>query len=132
MLTYDTESAKRIAKNPYQGEYKRVLCVCSAGILRSATAAVILSQDPYNFNTRSAGVEHYALVPVNEQLIEWADEIICMTDHHRWMLREITNKEVHCLNIADDYAYRDERLIKLIKERYDALELTNVDNFTKS
>ena len=45
------------SSNRYQGEYKRVLCVCSAGLLRSPTAALVLSQEPYNFNTRAAGLD---------------------------------------------------------------------------
>lgn len=43
------------ASNKFQGSYKRVLCVCSAGLLRSPTAALVLSKDPYNFNTRACG-----------------------------------------------------------------------------
>ena len=42
--------------NPFQKDYKRVLCVCSAGLLRSPTAAYVLSQAPYNYNTRAAGL----------------------------------------------------------------------------
>ena len=37
-------------QNKYQGKYKKVLCVCSAGLLRSPTAALVLSQEPFNFN----------------------------------------------------------------------------------
>jgi len=55
------------SSNPYQGKFKRVLCVCSAGLLRSPTTAFVLSQEPYNYNTRAAGiVDDYALVPVDE------------------------------------------------------------------
>ena len=31
-------------------KHRRVLCVCSAGMLRSATMAWVLSNSPYNFN----------------------------------------------------------------------------------
>ena len=40
--------------NRFQGNFKRVLYVCSAGLLRSPTLAEILSQAPYNFNTRGS------------------------------------------------------------------------------
>ena len=51
--------------NAYQGKHKKVLTVCSAGCLRSPTAAHILSSDPWNFNTRAAGISlEYAIVPV--------------------------------------------------------------------
>ena len=57
--------------NRYQGDYKRVLCVCSAGLLRSPTAALVLAQDPYNYNTRAVGVtQDFALVPVDRVLLE--------------------------------------------------------------
>lgn len=122
LLRYDTRSALQIADNPHQHshKYKRVLCVCSAGVLRSATAAVVLSQDPYNFNTRSAGCHSYALVPINAALEKWADEIVCMTQDHKSIVSTITKKPVICLNIPDNFAYRDPQLIDLIKTRYDA------------
>lgn len=142
MLQYDTRSAIRIARNPYQGDYKRVLCVCSAGILRSATAAVVLSQDPYNYNTRAAGAEHYALVPLNDALFCWADEIVCMTKAHMDKIyahlldrSDVPQPRIVCLNIPDDYAYRDKELIRLIKQRYDQLtpeRFTRVDSKPES
>ena len=46
------------SKNPYQGDFKKVLCVCSAGLLRSPTAAWVLSNAPFNFNTREIGRAH--------------------------------------------------------------------------
>lgn len=114
------------AGNPYQGAFKRVLCVCSAGLLRSPTAAVVLSQPPFDFNTRAAGLEEsYALMPVDEVLVSWADEIVCMTLQHREIL--ITRfptaaAKVVVLKIPDDYRYRDPELMKLIAERYTALK----------
>ena len=110
--------------NRFQGKYKKVLCVCSAGMLRSPTAALVLSQEPYNFNTRSAGVsKEYALIPIDEVLLAWADEIVCMDMEHEAVLRnyfEVT-KDIKTLNIPDDFPYRDPELIQLIKEKYDML-----------
>lgn len=106
-------------KNYNQGETKKVLCVCSAGLLRSPTAAVVLSQEPFNFNTRAAGMEkRYALIPVDDVLIAWADEIVCMEEEHAELLRKKTDKPVINLNIQDSYRYRDEKLVWLIKEKY--------------
>lgn len=107
-------------KNPYQGDTKKVLCLCSAGLLRSPTAAVVLSQEPFNFNTRAAGVHDYALVRVDEVLLEWADEIVVM---EAFLLSAIKdklplNKPVIVLGIKDQYAYRDKELMALIKQRY--------------
>lgn len=108
------------SKNSFQGAYKRVLCVCSAGLLRSPTAAVVLSQAPFNFNTRAAGiVKEYALINVDEVLLHWADEIVCMTDEQKTELEKRTQKPVICLGISDNYAYRDSELIDLIRTKYE-------------
>lgn len=114
------------ARNPYQGEFKRVLCVCSAGLLRSPTTAVVLSQEPYNFNTRAAGIEEsYALVPVDEVLVSWASEIVCMTKDHELTLRakfpDMQLPPIKVLDVPDNFPYRDKRLMKIIAERYNAV-----------
>jgi len=121
------------ARNPYQGMYKRVLCVCSAGLLRSPTAAFVLSQPPYNFNTRAAGIsQDYALIPVDEVLLHWADRIVCMNEDHAVFINDSLEtrgltKEVVCLNIPDNFEYRNEELIELIKSRYDNMTKGNYE-----
>lgn len=110
--------------NPYQGDYKKVLCVCSAGLLRSPTAALVLSAPPFNFNTRAAGLdESFALIPVDTVLLAWADEIVCMDKGQADRLRAMGfKKNVLVLDIEDSYGYRDPQLIKKItkiaKEHY--------------
>lgn len=107
---------KANAKNPYQGDYKRVLCVCSAGVLRSPTVALVLSMEPFNFNTRAAGLDKaFALVHVDDVLIEWADELVCMDEYQERVLKAATKKPIHNLNIGDSYNYRDPALIAIIK-----------------
>ena len=108
--------------NRYQGEYKRVLCVCSAGLLRSPTAAFVLSQEPYNFNTRAAGLNpEFALVPVDRVLLEWADEIVVMSAQQAEQIRAMLEDEkpIVVLRIPDNFRYRDPELIQLIRESYD-------------
>jgi len=112
-----------VVKNRLQGSSKRVLCVCTAGVLRSPTAAEVLSRPPYNFNTRSAGAnQDVALIPVTQQLLDWADELVFMTQGHlnETLQRgfDIHGKEVQVLNIRDDYAFRDPELVKAIQENY--------------
>ena len=110
------------SNNRYQGKYKRVLCVCSAGLLRSPTAALVLSQEPYNFNTRAAGLEpEFALIPVDRVLLEWADQIVTMTPDQAQGVRALLEEEkpIVVLGIDDNYRYRDQELIKLIRESYD-------------
>ncbi len=113
--------------NQFQGKYKRVLCVCSAGLLRSPTTAVVLSQKPYEYNTRAAGLtEEFALIPVDEVLLQWADEIVCMSPEQKTELEKRVKASggidtpVICLNIPDSYSYRDPKLMKLIRKNYDA------------
>ena len=112
------------SSNHYQGDYKRVLCVCSAGLLRSPTTAVVLSKPPFNYNTRAAGLhKEYALVTVDEVLLRWAQEIVCMTAEQERTLKEKVAEigkqtPVICLDIPDSFAYRDPKLMKMIKSQY--------------
>ena len=110
------------AKNQFQGPFKRVLCICSAGLLRSPTAALVLSQEPFNFNTRAAGIEDdFALVVVDDVLLEWADQIVCMQPDQKVRLEAMTDKPVFCLDIKDSFRYRDSILMDMIKDKYLAL-----------
>ncbi len=119
----DKFTMNRIANagNKFQGSYKRVLCVCSAGLLRSPTAALVLSKDPYNFNTRACGaVPEFALIALNRVLVEWADEIVCMEKEHMAAIESLgPSCPVICLDISDSYEYRNEELQELIKTKYD-------------
>lgn len=118
------------AKNPFQGRNKKVLCVCSAGLLRSPTAALVLSQPPFDFNTRAAGVEtSFALIPVDQVLLYWADEIVCMTrEHEKALLVKLAELDIErpvvCLGIPDEFQYRDPELKKLIETRYREQQLS--------
>lgn len=109
--------------NQYQGKFKRVLCVCSAGLLRSPTAAFVLSQEPFNFNTRAAGLtKEFALIPVDSVLLDWADEVVCMDAEQKEqlekMLDEAADTPVINLDIEDSYRYRDPELMEKIKQAY--------------
>lgn len=119
--------------NAYQGKHKKVLTVCSAGCLRSPTAAHILSSDPWNFNTRAAGISlEYAIVPVTEALIVWADMIICMDSDQVKHINEMQNilakeassmfeydyKQVINLEIEDDFEYRSPLLVSIMTKKF--------------
>lgn len=114
-------------KNSHQGKTKKVLCVCSAGLLRSPTAAVVLSQEPFAYNTRAAGLStDFALVPVDEVLLTWADEVVVMEDWMRLELLDrfeeyLINVPIFVLKIPDSYAYRDPELMLMIEQKYTAL-----------
>lgn len=115
--------------NPYQGGRKRVLCVCSAGLLRSPTTAWVLSNEPFGFNTRAVGCDvGHALVPIDKVLITWADEIVCMEKRHEdivlSMVREFFADDVmefrtpiHVLDTPDAYGFREDALVEIITEK---------------
>ena len=111
-------------RNPFQGTAKKVLCVCSAGLLRSPTAANVLHQQ-YGYNTRAAGAnEEYALVPVDAVLCEWADEIVFVEeDPYNYVQPNfadiLSNKKIIILNIPDSYEWNDPELRKIILEQYE-------------
>ena len=118
-----SRNAQGVCFNRFQGESRKVLCVCSAGCLRSPTAANVLHTE-YGYNTRPAGIEEeYAIVPVTARLLMWADEIVCMESwqaqvvHERLAMMGI-QRYVVCLNIDDNYSYMQPELVELIKERY--------------
>jgi predicted protein tyrosine phosphatase len=115
-------------KNPYQGNTKKVLCVCSAGLLRSPTAAVVLSAPPFNYNTRAVGMSaDYALIPIDLAHVKWADEIVYMDPEYKDTLITMVDRvamgmdpgpKLYCLEIEDSYPYRDPRLMHEIRVRY--------------
>ena len=108
-------------RNEFQGEALRVLCVCSAGLLRSPTAAVVLASSPYEYNTRAVGLTaEFALISIDAVLIAWADLIVCMSEEQAIAVRPFAKEmtEVISLDIPDQYAYRDPKLMHLIAERF--------------
>ena len=116
--------------NAYQRQHRKVLTVCSAGCLRSPTAAHILSSEPWNFNTRCAGTsQEYAIVPVTEALVIWANDILVMDELQQSIINCIQNKlaeemedyeykRVINLDIPDEYSYRDPRLVEIMTEKF--------------
>jgi predicted protein tyrosine phosphatase len=103
-----------------------VLCVCSAGLLRSPTVAWVLSQPPYNCNVRIAGVRpEYALVPVDEVLINWAEDIVAVNKFEAQTVRDIINKYRHALcdpkvwelQLPDQFEFRDPTLVGMIRRQ---------------
>lgn len=119
------------AKNPNQGDFVKALCVCSAGLLRSPTLAWILSNDPFNMNTRAAGASHsHALIKLDEVLLNWADVVVFANKENYYEARfnfptwlawlddndndnDETGVPYVILDIPDRYRTRDPELIKI-------------------
>jgi predicted protein tyrosine phosphatase len=112
--------------NRFQGEFRRVLCVCSAGLLRSPTLAEILSQPPFNFNTRAVGTsEEFALIPIDMAHVAWADDIVVFNVQQFDVVNELLDcaemngferATVHIFPVEDNFSFRDPTLVKILKE----------------
>lgn len=130
MIIKSPMNALHNVTNPYQGKDKRVLVLCSAGLLRSATLATVL-QNKYNYNVRNAGVSDYALIPVNTALLKWADEIVCVEqDVFNTLMSDLDKyesqnndrfelKNIIVLDIPDVYARMEPTLQRICLEQYE-------------
>ena len=104
-----------------QGDRPRVLCVCSAGLLRSPTVAWVLSNEPYGFNTRAAGShKEYALIPVDEVLLAWAERLVFVNKENFEEVSRVFNisqKQSLVLDIPDRFQFRDPKLVTIINQQ---------------
>lgn len=104
--------------NPHQGKAKRVLCLCSAGLLRSPTTAVVLQRE-FGYNTRAAGVsEEYALIEMDDVLLNWADEIVAVEPSIADKVPDDFKYKLTILNVPDMFGYMAPELQKIILEQY--------------
>ena len=111
--------------NPFQGKAKKVLCVCSAGLLRSPTLANVLHRQ-FGFNTRAVGsCQEYALIPISQALIWWADEIVFVNQENFDDLGDLEKLEIEdvgvkvtVLDVHDDFDWNDPELQALLLEEY--------------
>ena len=124
-MKYSLPSATRNqlgnASNPHQGKAIKALCVCSAGLLRSPTIAKYLTG--LGYNTRACGTsQEYALIPVTQALLSWADEIhVVSSEAHviEALLKGLNlTTPVVSLPIADEYGTFDPALEAIITEFY--------------
>lgn len=111
--------------NRSQGTDIRIVFVCSAGMLRSPTAARIASE--YGINARSAGSHlHYALIPLSANLIKWAHWVVFMNPENELevtvnipdadLLEELQSKSI-VWDIEDWYNYMDDGLVCSIRRK---------------
>jgi predicted protein tyrosine phosphatase len=110
-----------VVNNCYQGKDKKVLFVCTMGILRSATAARIYAK---KYNTRAAGTSSDALVPLTETLLQWADKVV-FVNRENYLIARINFPELYdmqneiVLDIPDDYEHMHPKLVKAFKEQFE-------------
>jgi len=106
-------------KNKYQGSATRALVLCSAGLLRSPSVASYLDKE-LDYNCRAAGVHDYALIPVDEVLVTWADVVVCVSPEIADVFKyKYKHQAIIILDIPDIYPYKDPELMELIKKEVD-------------
>lgn len=86
--------------NSAQGMFTRVLFVCSAGMLRSATAATIANE--LGMNARACGSAPYALIPISANLIHWAEAIYFVNRENYLETKIKFAGQQECLELIED------------------------------
>jgi predicted protein tyrosine phosphatase len=104
-------------------EQRKILFICTANRMRSATAEKIY-QDDVRFEVQSAGTHPLADQVLDEYLLDWADAIVVMEKNHRNFIRAkfpeyYAQKKIVCLYIPDEYAFMDEGLIALLRNKFE-------------
>jgi predicted protein tyrosine phosphatase len=97
------------------------LFVCSQNRLRSPTAEEVFSKLP-GIECASAGTDEMANVPIDPELIEWADTIYVMESAHRNRIskkfkRYLSGKRIVVLNIPDDYEFMQPSLVAVLERK---------------
>ncbi len=100
---------------------QHVLFVCYQNRRRSATAERLFCKRT-DLDVRSAGIGPEALVRVNARMLEWADFVFVMEEGHRRELQRMfpghpALEQVVCLEIPDEFAFLDPRLVDLLESR---------------
>ena len=102
----------------------KILFVCSANADRSPTAEYIYRNTP-GLEVQSAGTSSFAIRQVNEELLMWADVILCMEKRHKEKIEQkfpniASLKVIDYLDVRDDYACKEPSLIDAIRKKTDA------------
>jgi predicted protein tyrosine phosphatase len=125
--------------NSFQGGDTKVLCVCSAGLLRSPTMVKVLLQRFKGMNPRAVGTSSdFALIPLDLAHLMWAEVILCADDSHKMFVESametgnLSGREVHSLKIPDDFSYGDPVLEDMIEAKVAEIFAVGEDDLPKS
>ena len=99
----------------------KLLFICTVNRMRSATAHRIYVND-HRFEVKSAGTDKTANTVLTDEILNWADSIVVMENHHRNHIRKYfpniyKDKKIVCLYIPDDYDYMQKELIAILKDK---------------
>ena len=102
---------------------QNVLFVCTANQQRSPTAEELYRNDK-RFAVRSAGTSTLSRQRVSRELLEWADLVVAMEEHHARAIRErfpdqAGTVQFLVLGIPDIYQYMDSTLQREIRDRFE-------------
>jgi predicted protein tyrosine phosphatase len=121
--------------NRWQGDAVKALFVCSAGILRSPTAALHFAKTK-GWNTRAVGDnEEFALIPVSEALMFWADIVFVMSVDQKIHLKHKFGQSfegrIFVMNIEDNFGFMESDLVKYLEASMEHLT-PEVEEFLKT
>lgn len=103
----------------------KLLFVCSRNQWRSPTAEAVYKKR-FAISARSAGTEPSARIRLTSKTILWADIIFVMEKKHKQRMSEkfpfeLEGKEIHVLDISDEYQFMDNELIEEIVAKVDSI-----------
>ena len=93
--------------------------VCSGNVDRSPTAEALF-REKEGFEVKSAGTWAGAPKVVSKELMDWADMIFVMEEHHREALIRIdqdAEAKIIVLGVDDHYLKGDSELMRILKEK---------------
>jgi predicted protein tyrosine phosphatase len=101
-------------------ERLNVLFICGRNQWRSPTAEQLWRKHP-KVSARSAGTSPNARHQVSIDDIVWANVILVMEEKHKSRLmaeftRLLNHKQVHVLDIPDDYKFMDPELVEMLEQ----------------
>ncbi len=102
-----------------------ILFVCTMNKWRSPTAKKVYNS-LNKIKTRSAGTSPKARRTISANDIRWADIICVMESKHRSRIKTtfpnaLNNKQIHVLEIEDNYQFMDPELIELLIQTIDPI-----------
>lgn len=102
-----------------------ILFVCSRNQWRSPTGEKIWRKAS-GVSARSAGTSRKARRRLNVSDIRWADLIFVMEEKHKSRIKaefrdDATLKQLHVLDIPDDYGFMDPELIEILADKTEPL-----------
>lgn len=137
-LNYQIFNLNAPYANPYQGSAPRWLFVCSAGLLRSPSAAHVACT--MGANARSCGSHtEYALIPLSANLIAWAEKIFFVNpENFKESLRVFANtgweedikSKAEVWDIPDRYEFGDPVLMMKLQELLLPYAIVTTKNLT--